>query len=654
MHADAIPAGVLPPFTVGDLPPPPPGGWRRWLSVVGPGVLLAGASIGSGEWLTGPSVTAQYGATLLWLATLSIIGQVFVNLEMLRYTLYCGEPIIVGYFRSRPGPRLWTICYALLDFAAIWPFNVAGAAVALAAAVLGHLPGSASVGSTSLSEIGLVTILQCVLFLGAFVPLIFGGTIYRMLLRIFTTKLAITLLYLTFFVVLTVSARNIWEVTTGFFRFGKIPLPAETIVSGRHFAIAERIAGVQYVIRGTALPNGEPDIVEFAINRDGREQLFKGEKNVPAEFHFPLNLLKAKAQSLTQAGGFRVQHREQIDGQEVTLTIDGILRPDETWQPERITIASAQAGMTYFTSVEDVPEPYRDHVRNLVEHQGIEEVGLLSYYREHGRLPKLDWMLLATLAAIAGAGGLSNTLYSSFARDKGWGMGARVGAIPSLVGGRTITLSHVGEAFRPDEKSWPRWRGWMRYALEDQTIVWMTCQFIGMALPCMLAMEFIRHAPVEGNRVAAMTAEGMAHRYPDMSHFLFLLTLGIAFLILYPGQILSGDQLARRWTEIIWASNPQAQRLHGNQVKYVYYGILLIYAVWGFIVLLLFNPQIILKIGGTLMNVAMGFSALHTLYVNRTLLPRELQPNWFMQAGVLFCGVFFLGLTVVVLWQLWV
>src|SRR5262249_53931308 len=160
---------------------------------------------------------------------------------MLRYTLYCGEPIIVGYFRSRPGPRLWTICYALLDFAAIWPFNVAGAAVALAAADLGHLPGSASVGSTSLSEIGLVTILQCVLFLGAFVPLIFGGTIYRMLLRIFTTKLAITLLYLTFFVVLTVSARNIWEVTTGFLGFGKIPLPAETIVSGRHFAIAERI-----------------------------------------------------------------------------------------------------------------------------------------------------------------------------------------------------------------------------------------------------------------------------------------------------------------------------------------------------------------------------------------------------------------------------
>src|SRR5262249_3801241 len=161
------------------------------------------------------------------------------------------------------GPRLWTFCYALLDFAAIWPFNVAGAAVALAAAVLGHLPGSANVGATSLSEGGLGALLQCVLFLGAFVPLIFGGTVYRMLLRIFTAKLAIVLVYLTFFVVLTVSGRNIWEVTKGFFRFGKIPLRAETVVFGRHFTVTEHIGDTQYVIKGTTLPDGEQEVIEF-------------------------------------------------------------------------------------------------------------------------------------------------------------------------------------------------------------------------------------------------------------------------------------------------------------------------------------------------------------------------------------------------------
>ena len=53
-------------------------------------------------------------------------------------------------------------------------------------------------------------------------------------------------------------------------------------------------------------------------------------------------------------------------------------------------------------------------------------------------------------AAIAGSGGLANTLFSNYARDKGWGMGIRVGAIPSAVGGLPISLSHVGEVFPVD------------------------------------------------------------------------------------------------------------------------------------------------------------------------------------------------------------
>src|SRR5262245_28306286 len=305
---ESVAAGVLPPFTVGDLPTPPLGGWRRWLNVVGPGVLLAGASIGSGEWLTGPSVTAQYGTTLLWLATLSIIGQVFVNLEMIRYTLYCGEPIIVGYFRSKPGPRLWTFVYALLDFAAIWPFNVAGAAGALAAALLGHLPGDRNLGSSGLSEEALVKILSYTLFLLAFVPLIFGGTIYRMLLRIFTFKLAVVLIYLTFFVLLTVSARNVWQVCTGFFRFGKLPLRAETVVADRHFTLEERVDSTRYTAKGTMHPSGDTEVVEFVIVDTAGRREFKAEAKVPPEHQKMLTLMKAKAQSLARPSRFYVQH----------------------------------------------------------------------------------------------------------------------------------------------------------------------------------------------------------------------------------------------------------------------------------------------------------------------------------------------------------
>jgi hypothetical protein len=653
MSTAVKPAGMLPPWTVGDLPPPPPGGWRRWLSIVGPGVLLAGASIGSGEWLTGPAVTAQYGSTLLWLATLSILFQVFVNLEMIRYTLYCGEPIVVGFFRSWPGPRLWTFCYAALDFAAIWPFNVAGAAVALAALVLGHLPSNTSVTlfGTTLTEHGLVKLLSYVLFLGAFLPLIFGGTIYKMLLRIFTFKLVVVLVYLSFFAVVAVSATNAWEIVRGFFAFGKVPVRAETVIADRHFSLLERDGASTYHVKGTVQRDDEAgpgrlEILGFTVNEDGHESTFtpRSDADLPPHLRDRWRQIQARVRELARPGRFYVTSNRGGE----RLTVEGLIAPDGSWQATRATVAD-DGRTRSFDRPADLPDPYAGWARELTERQGVEEVNLVRYRLEHGRMPDLDWALLATLVAIAGTGGLTNTLYSSFARDKGWGMGARVGAIPSLVGGRTIALSHVGQAFPTDALNRPRWLGWMRYVRQDQVVVWMTCNFLGMALPCMLSLQFIRHAPVEGNRVAAMTAEGMAHAFPGWGSLLWLLTLFVGFLILYPGQILSGDQLARRWTDIIWSSSRQARRLEGNQVKYVYYGILSLYAVWGLFALWLLNPLVILKIAGVLMNVALGFSALHTLYVNRTLLPRELRPGWFMQAGLLGCGAFFLGISVLVL-----
>lgn len=69
-----------------------------------------------------------------------------------------------------------------------------------------------------------------------------------------------------------------------------------------------------------------------------------------------------------------------------------------------------------------------------------------------------DWSVLATFAAVAGAGGLTNSYFSIYVRDKGWGMGARVGALPSAVGGRTIRLSHTGQVFELTRESLERWR----------------------------------------------------------------------------------------------------------------------------------------------------------------------------------------------------
>ena len=125
-----------------------------------------------------------------------------------------------------------------------------------------------------------------------------------------------------------------------------------------------------------------------------------------------------------------------------------------------------------------------------------------------------------------------------------------------------------------------------------------------------------------------MTADGMAERYPEFRDLAWFVTLAIGFLVLAPGQVMAGDSLSRRWTDIAWVGNPLARRLDGTQVKYVYYAILATYAVWGLVTMILFDPLQVLKIAGVIGNIALGATAWHALYVNRLLLPRELRPGF--------------------------
>ena len=93
----------LPPWGVAELPAPPPYSLKNALRVAGAGAIILGVSIGSGEWLIGPAVTAQFTAALLWVATISILLQWVFNEEACRYTLYTGEPIIERLHADQAG-----------------------------------------------------------------------------------------------------------------------------------------------------------------------------------------------------------------------------------------------------------------------------------------------------------------------------------------------------------------------------------------------------------------------------------------------------------------------------------------------------------------------------------------------------------------------
>ena len=657
-NTPTVAAGALAPWEIENLPEPPRSGRKLWLGLIGPGVVLAGTSIGTGEWLFGPAVSAQYGASLFWLAIISIVLQGFANLMFMRYAIYCGEPVNVGILRTWPGPTAWIVSFAVLDVAAIFPYNASNAAVPLSAAFLGRLPRP--------EDALLVRGLGIGIFLLCFVPLIFGGTVYRMLEKIMAAKLVVVLGYLSIIAVTMVSAPVVWDVVTGFFAFGTVPLRPETLIVDRHFSVRQVVGDTEYLAKGTWERKGKQDnsvMGEFLVTRNGEKAKFNLSKpeesvritatvldqlmNRSQQMTFNLEAAAVREQILNRTEPFVGSKQFVIEVVErgETLIAEGDIVNHHQFQPTKLRVRSNDSDAE-FASIEQVPELQRARLANHLQHEGVAYVSVVGYVGEHGQLPPLDWAMIVAFIAIAGAGGLTNTMFSNYARDKGWGMGCHVGAIPSACGGITVALSHTGKVFPLDTENCSKWRGWMRHIGRDQAI-WMAASVIGMALPCMMSLEFIRNASVVGDRVSAMSAEGIATRYPAYQSLFWFLTLFCGFLVLAPGQVSTGDQIARRWTDMLWNASARVRRT--GEVRYIYYGIMATYAVAGLVILIQFPAVQIAKMAAVMQNIALGSVSLMSIYVNRTLLPKEVQPGWFHQLGVLVCGVFFLSISIALL-----
>jgi len=493
---EKVAAGCLPPWDVGELPPGPRFEFAP-ARIIGPGLMMAGAAIGGGEWLMGPAVTAQYGGSIMWVATLSILFQAVYNVEVMRYAIYCGEPIFVGFFRTQPGPRFWIICYLLLDFGAIWPYLSANAAVPLVAAYFGDTPIDPLLKAHYVQQTGIW------IFIAAFIPLIFGGKIYNSLEKVMVAKIVLVLGYLTFLGIFYVDWATWSEVFTGFVSFGALPI---------------------------------------------------------------------------------------VNGHQITWT----------------ELIRAQFG----SGGEPVP---------------------------------LDLALIAAFAAIAGTGGLTNTMFSNYAREKGWGMGSQVGAIPSAVGGKGIALSHNGRVFKVNDESQKNFRAWRNVTLRDQFGIWVIGCILGMGIPSLVSLQFVRGQAVNPDNVAAMTAEGL--RDATGAPILYFLTLFCGFIVLAPSQVATIDGIVRRWTDLIWTGNSFVRRLDKDKVVYVYYGMMLAYMAWGLFVLTMIDkPLVLVKMSALLLNYALGLSTFHTLAVNWFLLPKELRPSWLMRILMIGCAIFFVGI----------
>ncbi len=154
----------LDPWVRAELPTPPMPKGLGWLAVVGPGVIVLGLSIGSGEFLLGPAMFVKHGLTLLWVTAVAIVFQTIFNTEVMRYTLATGEPVFTGFMRTPPSSTAWAWFYTLLYFLQFgWPAWAATAAGAIFFLFAARLPGP--LDAAAVYYIGVGTFVACVALL---------------------------------------------------------------------------------------------------------------------------------------------------------------------------------------------------------------------------------------------------------------------------------------------------------------------------------------------------------------------------------------------------------------------------------------------------------------------------------------------------------
>jgi hypothetical protein len=93
--------------------------------IIGPSAILFGLSLGSGETIFWPNITAKVGWAAWWMFWVGVLTQFYINTEIQRWTIATGESIVRAFQRLHP---VWPWVMLLLAIFSwgIWPGWAAG------------------------------------------------------------------------------------------------------------------------------------------------------------------------------------------------------------------------------------------------------------------------------------------------------------------------------------------------------------------------------------------------------------------------------------------------------------------------------------------------------------------------------------------------
>ena len=236
-------------------------------------------------------------------------------------------------------------------------------------------------------------------------------------------------------------------------------------------------------------------------------------------------------------------------------------------------------------------------------------------------------------------GGVINLTLSNWARDKGYGMGERAGYIPAAVGGERTDLAPTGYTFDTTSRALERWRGWWRIVRADQWGVYFVGAMLGMILPAVLYVTFIeRGTDIRDLAVAAALANAMASQAGAIFGGVIAL---LAVWVLFKTQLDIIEGMTRAMTDILWTGSSRVRRWRGGDVRFLYYTVLGVLAVWGIIAMKLAAPIVLLQLGANMAGVVFVISPLHLLYINTRFLPEAVRPPMWRRVALVAMSLFY-------------
>lgn len=262
----------------------------------------------------------------------------------------------------------------------------------------------------------------------------------------------------------------------------------------------------------------------------------------------------------------------------------------------------------------------------------------------------MDAYLLGAIAGYTAFASGMNFLLINYYRDKGYGMGHRVGFIAGLVGGKQEEVLPSGVTFRESERNTRLWQRWFRFLVLDQWVVFFLGALIGMIVPSLL-VGYLAGQPgaavPEKDNMPIYAAAELRRLYGPA---LFRLTLFVGAMTLFKTQATILEMLVRNTTDAAYAMSERFRTwLKGDPRRFYYpFAVVLVLLIGAIIHLAL--PTQLVMISANMANFAAIVYPLVMIYLNRQL-PRPARAGWWshlvLLLNVAFFGFFFLNFVAV-------